>query len=227
MIESVEHKEINEIFKFGDVPHIILGNGSSGRTTLCKTVLREFAPQCDHVYYLNNERSFRITNPIPEDYRRELTLESLINVWSEIKQLNESTEVELPKSLLIIDDSNILYNCLNSRSITYENQTYKEQKCFKNIIMDILTRSRHYNMITCIVCHDVGIFDFKSPIDKLIFMSSNSAAKMSNSKSLSEKLRDQLRDIFGHVFENEPRYTFLGLNVYEESFYTGKCEIQY
>ena len=89
----LEKKHIRDIFKFNSTPYICVAMSGRGKTTLAIDLIYTFAKQCANVYYITSTKE-SITDDsiglIPKAFRREPTLENIMNVWDEIVAKNEA-----------------------------------------------------------------------------------------------------------------------------------------
>ena len=91
--KTLEKKPLKEIFKFNSTPYICVAMSGRGKTTLAIDLIYTFAKQCANVYYITSTKE-SITDDsiglIPKAFRREPTLENIMNVWDEIVAKNEA-----------------------------------------------------------------------------------------------------------------------------------------
>ena len=89
----LERKPLKDIFKFNSTPYICVAMSGRGKTTLAIDLIYTFAEQCANVYYITSTKE-SITDDsiglIPKAFRREPTLENIMNVWDEIVAKNEA-----------------------------------------------------------------------------------------------------------------------------------------
>ena len=89
----LERKPLKDIFKFNSTPYICVAMSGRGKTTLAIDLIYTFAKQCANVYYITSTKE-SITDDsiglIPKAFRREPTLENIMNVWDEIVAKNEA-----------------------------------------------------------------------------------------------------------------------------------------
>lgn len=89
----LEKKPLKDIFKFNSTPYICVAMSGRGKTTLAIDLIYTFAKQCANVYYITSTKE-SITDDsiglIPKAFRREPTLENIMNVWDEIVAKNEA-----------------------------------------------------------------------------------------------------------------------------------------
>ena len=89
----LERKPMKDIFKFNSTPYICVAMSGRGKTTLAIDLIYTFAKQCANVYYITSTKE-SITDDsiglIPKAFRREPTLENIMNVWDEIVAKNEA-----------------------------------------------------------------------------------------------------------------------------------------
>ena len=91
--KTLEKKTLKEIFRFNSTPYICVAMSGRGKTTLAIDLIYTFAKQCANVYYITSTKE-SITDDsiglIPKAFRREPTLENIMNVWDEIVAKNEA-----------------------------------------------------------------------------------------------------------------------------------------
>jgi len=228
----VEHRPLRDIFKFKTHPYVMLGSACSGKTNLCCEILKEFGPECNdnNIHYLTGYMDDHppYLNPVPKKYRVKGTLENLINIWTNIRNSRDEFDNYDNKSLLIIDELNCIYNDSerSKRKIAYNGELCYSNNVFKRTMNDILIAGRHFNVLICIAAYDISLVNDKLIIGDLIFMSNNVVTKYVMSRRNPDDLRHELEGIAEHVFKNEPRHTFIGLDTINNKFYTGRCELK-
>lgn len=94
---TIMPKEISDIFRFGESAYLVIGSSNSGKTTLATDIIFNFAKECSNIYYMtatsDSLGSSSLSN-IPKAFRREPTIENLINVWSEIKNVFSTIRID-------------------------------------------------------------------------------------------------------------------------------------
>lgn len=257
--EIIYQSTISDIFQYGAPPYIIIGETTSGKSTMLYDLLYQKAEQATNIYY------FSSTEPQLDDplcsllkiFKRTATLQNFINVWDEIvtkgdcynninndsgtqiglnilqkimepelftnfyTKLNSyldnvmkhyyannsntnsalSSKVilkneiiyknifniikenpdlfnslphhqklfiqsfcsERQKNIVLFDDvTSVIQNISSSNKIITSKQSEfngkSESKVYLSLLIDILTRGRHYNSIICLFVHNLKIF---------------------------------------------------------------------
>ena len=96
-----------------------------------------------------------------------------------------------PKVMLMMDDVSSELEGLNrnNKKVVYEGQTLKASDAYKSLIIDILTRGRHYGALICLFLHSIDILQQKSYINNLILLNDASAQKVMNARTFPEEMR--------------------------------------
>lgn len=135
MVDGKEHVlrklPINEIFKFGGKPYIILGTMGAGKTTLAIDIIHSQGKHASKIYYFCATKEALGENgitTIPKLFRREPTFENINNAWQEIKSASSATKKTPPELKIFMSKIYPKYDCgviLNGLE-NYENKLRKD-----------------------------------------------------------------------------------------------------
>lgn len=119
-----------------------------------------------------------------------------------------------PKTLLLLDDVSSEMDSLkrDNHRVEYEGETIQTGKAYQALLVDILTRGRHYNALICMFLHSIEILDQKSYINNLILLNDGAAQKVANAKTFPDDMRKIILAVRSYVFNSQFPYHFLYLN---------------
>jgi len=131
-----------------------------------------------------------------------------------------------PKIMLILDDVTSELNALKTqrRMVSYKNQTIKVGEAYKNILIDILTRGRHYGILVCLFVHTIEIIP-KDLIVNIVLLDGNSLQKTLNIRSFPTEMKKILSAFSRYVFKPEFLYHFIHMNNQAQEWGVGKAEV--
>lgn len=134
-----------------------------------------------------------------------------------------------PKVLLLMDDVSAELNELRTKTtkIPYNGGLTKISEAYKNVIIDILTRGRHYGALICMFLHTIDLIQDKSLINNLIVLNKEAAKKVCNARSFPDEMRSTLETVCPYVFTNEKNHYFLMMNQLEGDICVGKADLHY
>lgn len=135
-----------------------------------------------------------------------------------------------PKALLLMDDVSAELNDLKSSSkkVVYNGQIIKISDAYKNVIIDILTRGRHYGVLVCLFLHTIDLLTDKSLINNLVILNKEAAKKVSNARSFPDEMRSVLDAACPILFNNpEFNYYFLYISQLDGDIGVGKADLHY
>lgn len=132
-----------------------------------------------------------------------------------------------PKVMLMMDDVSSELEGLNrnNKKVVYEGQTLKASDAYKSLIIDILTRGRHYGALICLFLHSIDILQQKSYINNLILLNDASAQKVMNARTFPEEMRKIIGAVKGYVFNSNYPYHFLFLSGLSGEVAVGKADL--
>lgn len=135
-------------------------------------------------------------------------------------------------SLLILDDMTSVLNSLKSAkdAISFNNSSMKKNEAYKNLLVDIFTRARHYNCLVMIFLHTLEAIDVGSVfnnIDNIIVMDATSFSKISTTRRFkNDNLDSKLLEFIAQrtkIFQY--KYYSLFINISSSQFYILKADI--
>lgn len=165
------------------------------------------------------------------------TLTHLILDFSKTKGTRNFSDAEMlilnsfiskaPKVMLLLDDVSSELDGLkrNKKKVNYEGQTLSASDAYKSLIIDILTRGRHYGALICLFLHSIDILQEKSYINNLILLNDASAQKVMNARTFPEDMRKTIGAVKGHVFNSTYPYHFLYLSGLSGEVAVGKADL--
>ena len=132
-----------------------------------------------------------------------------------------------PRVMLLLDDVSSELDGLkrNKKKVNYEGQTLSASDAYKSLIIDILTRGRHYGALICLFLHSIDILQEKSYINNLILLNDASAQKVINARTFPEEMRKTISAVKGHVFNSAYPYHFLFLSGLSGEVAVGKADL--
>lgn len=132
-----------------------------------------------------------------------------------------------PRVMLLLDDVSSELDGLkrNKKKVNYEGQTLSASDAYKSLIIDILTRGRHYGALICLFLHSIDILQEKSYINNLILLNDASAQKVINARTFPEEMRKTITAVKGHVFNSAYPYHFLFLSGLSGEVAVGKADL--
>lgn len=119
-----------------------------------------------------------------------------------------------PKVLLLLDDVSSEMDSLkrDNHRVDYEGETIQTGKAYESLLVDMLTRGRHYGALICMFLHSIEIVNQKSYINNLILLNDGAAQKVANAKTFPEEMRRIILAVRSYVFNSTFPYHFLYLN---------------
>lgn len=165
------------------------------------------------------------------------TLTHLILDFSKTKGTRNFSDAEMlilnsfiskaPKVMLLLDDVSSELDGLkrNKKKVNYEGQTLSASDAYKSLIIDILTRGRHYGALICLFLHSIDILQEKSYINNLILLNDASAQKVMNARTFPEDMRKTIGAVKSHVFNSTYPYHFLFLSGLSGDVAVGKADL--
>ena len=119
-----------------------------------------------------------------------------------------------PRVLLLLDDVSSEMDSLkrDNHKVKYEGETIQTGKAYESLLVDILTRGRHYGALICMFLHSIEIINQKSYINNLILLNDGAAQKVANARTFPEDMRRIILAVRSYVFNSSFPYHFLYLN---------------
>ena len=119
-----------------------------------------------------------------------------------------------PRVLLLLDDVSSEMDSLkrDNHKVEYEGETIQTGKAYESLLVDILTRGRHYGALICMFLHSIEIINQKSYINNLILLNDGAAQKVANARTFPEDMRRIILAVRSYVFNSSFPYHFLYLN---------------
>lgn len=134
-----------------------------------------------------------------------------------------------PKVLLLMDDVSAELNDLKTKSnkVMYKGQPTKISEAYKNVLMDILTRGRHYGVLVCLFLHTIDLIPDKSLINNLIILNKEASKKVRNARSFPDEMKDTLDAVVPIVFTPDHKYCFFSISQLDGEIAVGKADLHY
>lgn len=145
----------------------------------------------------------------------ELRRRVILYGFKDIKGIDEKLTVEQTnivnsfvsknsKSLLILDDITSELNRIKSdkNKILLDDNYVSKAQAFNSVLLDILTRARHFGCIVIFFVHSIDIFNSRENIDNLIMFDSSTAQKLNGIKSFTAKERNLINIASNKIFSN-------------------------
>ena len=132
------------------------------------------------------------------------------------------------KTILILDDMTTeLQSMSTSKSkVNYNGGFMSIKDAFNCLLIDILTRARHYNTMVCIFVHNIDFGIDKSYISNIILLGDNVAQKVLNAKSFHDNVKSIIRNVSDRVFnDTNHKHYFLAINASDNTFCVSKADI--
>mgnify|MGYP004459419495 FL=1 len=133
-----------------------------------------------------------------------------------------------PKSIFIMDDITSELNQMQTKRnpIMIHGQLTPAKDVYKTLLLDILTKARHYNMICCIFLHTLDMITSKEQLMNIIFMNNEATQKVFTAKTISETLKKLIKESANALFKGqEYPYYFLYINVEKKSASVSKADL--
>lgn len=119
-----------------------------------------------------------------------------------------------PKILLLLDDVSSQLQGMNSdrRKVTYGGMPMLVKEAFNQLITDILTRGRHYNMITCLFVHTLDVIRSKDLLANIIVLDRQQAGTIQRAGTFAKNIRDMIPALIETVFRHRYHFLYLSLD---------------
>ena len=134
-----------------------------------------------------------------------------------------------PKTLLILDDVSSEMSSLKStqRKVQFNGTLQKISDAYKNLLLDILTKGRHFNAIICLFLHTIDLVPDKSLINNLIIMTNGACQKVCIAKTFSDETKNILQAVAPVVFTPDHKYCFFHINQLEGNVGVCRADLHY
>lgn len=133
-----------------------------------------------------------------------------------------------PKSIFIMDDITSELNQMqnNRKPVLIHGVATPAKDVYKTLILDILTKARHYNMICCIFLHTLDMITSKDQLMNIIFMNNEATQKVFTAKTISDTLKKLIKESARALFEGQRYpYYFLYINVEKKTASVSKADL--
>lgn len=132
-----------------------------------------------------------------------------------------------PRVMLLLDDVSAELDGLkkSKKKVLYEGQQLAESDAYRSLLVDILTRGRHYGALICMFLHSIDLLQEKSYINNLIILNDASAQKVMNARTFPEEMRKTIGAVKGNVFNSNYPYHFLFLSGLSGEVCVGKADV--
>lgn len=119
-----------------------------------------------------------------------------------------------PKTLLLLDDVSSELNELKTKrnKVVYKGTPTAVSDAYSSLLMDILTRGRHYNALICMFIHTVDLIKDKSLISNVIILNKEAANKICMARTFPEDLKEVLGAVSPIVFSPENKFCFFSIS---------------
>ena len=119
-----------------------------------------------------------------------------------------------PKTILILDDVSSELESLKTdkTKVIYEGSQKLVKDAYNEILMDILTRARHYDCIVCMFLHSISIINRKELIKNIIALELQTVSKIRQTRSVADHIKAPLQAAASYVFVDTWRYHFVYVN---------------
>jgi hypothetical protein len=119
-----------------------------------------------------------------------------------------------PRIVLMFDDVTSEFSGLLSRKgkVTYNDVTMECSHAFRQLLIDIFTRGRHYAFV-CMFTHLLDIIFDKSLLQQIVMMDDSAVQKVTMAKTFPEEARRIITACRNVVFDSRYQYFFLCVNV--------------
>ena len=118
-----------------------------------------------------------------------------------------------PKTILILDDVSSELESLksNNSKVVYDGRQMKTKDAYSQLLMDILTRGRHYDCMIYLFVHTINVITRKELIKNLVVLDSPSVQNIRNLKTINESVRNVLLTCSQNVFTDKFKWHFIHL----------------
>lgn len=134
-----------------------------------------------------------------------------------------------PRVLLLMDDVSAELNELKTKSnkVIYKGQPTKISEAYKNVLIDILTRGRHYGVLVCLFLHTIDLIPDKSLINNIVILNKEASQKIRMARSFPDEMKDILDASVPVVFTPENKYCFLSISQLHGEVGVGRADLHY
>lgn len=123
----LKKKNVEDIFKFNDLPYICVGKSGGGKTTLCLDIIHKLGEESSKIYYISATQAAigeGAISGLSKLFRREPDFESILNVWDEIVKTCENSNADASELLKLISR---LYPQEENKAINTSFKAYSEK----------------------------------------------------------------------------------------------------
>jgi len=134
-----------------------------------------------------------------------------------------------PRIMLLLDDVSSELEGLkrNKKKVQYEGQTVTASDAYKALLVDILTRGRHYNALICMFLHSVDLLQTKEYINHVVLLNAGAAQKVTAAKTFPEEMRNIIKIVSPYVFTDEFKYHFLYISALNNNCAVGCADLHF
>lgn len=134
-----------------------------------------------------------------------------------------------PKTLLLLDDVSSELNNLknNQRKVNFNGLPTRVSDAYKSLLLDILTKGRHFNAIVCMFLHTIDLIPDKSLVNNVIIMTKEASQKVCMAKTFTEETKNILQAVAPIIFTPEHKYCFFHINQLESTFGVCRADVHY
>lgn len=167
------------------------------------------------------------------------TLSKLIVAFSDDadhSRLSNSTSAVLsalvsvpPKTLLLLDDVSSELNNLKTlqKKVPYNGSMMRVADAYKSLLLDILTKGRHFNACICMFLHTIDLIPDKSLVNNVIIMTKEACQKVTMARSFTDETKNILNAVMPVVFSPDHEYCFFHINQMMGSMGVCKADLHY
>lgn len=119
-----------------------------------------------------------------------------------------------PKILLLLDDvsSQLQGMGTDKRKVVFNNMSMSVKDAYQQLIMDILTRGRHYNMLTCIFVHSLKVIKSIDLLANIVALDAQQAGRIQETRTFPAAVRELIPAMSALVFQHKYHFLYLSLD---------------
>ena len=228
---------INEAINADTKKHIELLTEITKDRELVARIMKIIEADADEVanerlkYYTNKKYSVEKANQYAANDRDGFIYETLSRVITDfaeqrgsvIDSLSQEMITRLqtlhsrrPKTILIMDDVTSALGALqrDKTKVMFGGQSTTKYNAFASMLLDMLTRGRHWNAIICIFLHSLNVLEAaKGNINNLIVVEPSVIQQLNNIRSINKSSIQALGEAGKIVFTDEYKYHVMHVNV--------------
>lgn len=88
----LEFKSIEDSFKFGEPPTVVVGISTAGKTTIAVDIIYKHCNTAKKIYYVSSTKDTvgdDVLSCLPSIFKRKPSYQNISNIWQEIKETND------------------------------------------------------------------------------------------------------------------------------------------